>query len=238
MSAWTAIGLPLRRRALPARAEADLWLTDLAELPLDAGPNGLNRRERLLKLRIQQQFMLRLLLGSYLGRPGKDVAIRRNAHGKPALAPALALSGLSFNLSHSGSWLAIAVARGVPLGVDIEVERALPRAADLARRYYQPDEAAWLAGLDEPERSLAFLRQWTGREALAKATGAGLARALGGLRLGWSPCAIRALPDGWPEPAQWSLLAPDWPAGLVGHVAAPLPGLHLNAFFLTPARRH
>lgn len=232
MSTWLSIKLPLGRRALPRIGQIDLWLTDLAELPLDAGPGGASRKEQVLKRRVQQQFILRLLLGSYLGIPGKDVSLVRTDSGKPALSPALAESGLSFNMSHSGDWLAIALARDVAVGVDIECARALRRPADLARRYFPADEAEWLGRLREPELSTAFMGQWTAREALVKAVGRSLAESLCGLKLGWDPTTIRALPPAWPSADEWSLVRPPTPAGVIAHVATPARNMTLERYFL------
>lgn len=232
MSGWLSISLPLRRRALPRLGQIDLWLTDLSELPLEAGPSGTTRKEQVLRRRIQQQFILRLLLGSYLGLPGKDVSPVRSERGKPVLPGSLAESGLNFNLSHSGNWLAIAVARNVPVGVDIECRRVLRRPADMARRYFPADEAEWLAGLEEPALSRAFISQWTAREALVKATGSTLAESLGQLALDWMPTTIRTLPEDWPEVESWSLIKPEMPSSVLGHVASPAPDLVVNRHFL------
>ncbi len=232
MNKWTAVQLPLRRRALPRRSTIDLWLTDLTDLPLEAGPSGLTRKERVLKQRIQQQFVLRLLLGSYLGMPGKDVALMRSERGKPHLKPALAVTGLRFNVSHSGSWLAIVIARELNVGVDIEAERQLRRPAELARRYFSAAEADWLSSLEEPELSREFKLLWTAREALVKAAGSGLGESLAEISLDWQPVRALTLPAAWPEPADWSLLSPEMPAGVVGHVAAAATDLTLNRYLL------
>ncbi len=230
MSRWRAVELPLKRRALPRHGHLELWLTDLAELPLDAGPTGLNRRERVLKRRIQQRFVLRLLLGSYLGIPGKDLKIIQADGGKPCLAGEQAISGLKFNMSHSGNWLAIVVARGLEVGVDLECQRTFRRPVDLARRFFTDSEADHLAQLAEPECSQAFLDQWTAREALVKAQGCGLAGALGHMALHSDPPRIKTLPEDWPE--DWQLIAPEWPGDLIGHVAAPTNQAELDCFFL------
>lgn len=229
---WNSVVLPLTRRALPAAGQVDLWLTDLDDLPLEAGPSGLTRREQVLKRRIQQQFVLRLLLGSYLNRPGKDVSIVRGQYGKPMLATPLDATGLSFNLSHSGGWLAIAVARGLEVGVDIEGERKLKRAVDLAKRYFSRAEADWIAGLADADQARAFLAQWTAREALVKSTGTGLAGALGHIALHWQPTRIKTLPADWPPAADWSLISPEMPAPLTASLAAPRPEVAFSCHFL------
>lgn len=234
MNAPEVVGLPVKHRALPQDGRAEVWLTDLSRLPLDAGPSGLSRKERILKRRIQQKFLLRLLLGAYLQCPGKSVRLVRDDRGKPALSGEHANSGLSFNVSHAGAWLAVAVGRDAALGVDIESERRLPRAVSMARRFFSADEADWLQRQDEPFLSRHFLQQWTGREALVKARGSGLAGALGRIELGWQPATIRRLPEEWPEPARWSLLPLDLPDGLVGHVAAEQSTLATSIVRLDP----
>ncbi|MGY6586797.1 MAG: 4'-phosphopantetheinyl transferase superfamily protein [Wenzhouxiangella sp.] len=229
---WQRQSLPLTPRSLPAPGTLEVWLCNIAALPLQAGPDGSGRREQVLRRRIQQQFLLRLLLGSYLDRPGKDLRLVRGEHGKPALAKGQSSNGLQFNLSHSGDWLALVFGSGAGVGVDIEVHRTLRRAGDLARRYLPASEADWLNSLAEPERSRAFIAQWTAREALVKARGSSLAQSVAGLALDWSPTRISALPPGWPSAEQWTLLAPAAPAELGLHIASPEPGLDCRLFHL------
>lgn len=227
--------LPLRPRALPVAGSVDLWLVDLADLPLDPVPSGTNRSGALRARRIRQQFMLRLLLGSYLGCPGREVELTRRERGKPGLGGPHADSPLQFNLSHSGGWLAMVVARDCPVGVDIEYERSLPRAAALARRYFPNAEARLLVSLDEPFRSRSFLQHWTAREALVKAHGCGLAGMLKRIELTGSPPALARLPQEWVESAPWSLVMPRLPGGVVGHVAAASGKMRVQTYLLDPS---
>src|SRR5699024_6362856 len=80
------VRLPLGRRPLPPAGQADVWLIDLEELPLDTPGSGITRRQRIMQRRIRQRFFLRLLLSTYLGCPGKDIRLTRSGRGKPALA--------------------------------------------------------------------------------------------------------------------------------------------------------
>jgi phosphopantetheinyl transferase len=91
-----------------------------------------------------------------------------NAWGKPAVAGLAAAP--SFNLSHSGDAIAIAVA-GTDIGVDIERVRPLRHPQEVARHVFHPQELAWLAA--QPESMRAFFRLWTLKEALLKAAGTG-----------------------------------------------------------------
>jgi 4'-phosphopantetheinyl transferase len=115
--------------------------------------------------------------------------------------------------------MALAFARDHDPGIDIELERGLPRAVDLARRFLSAEEAEWIAGLEPAGQASAFLRQWTAREALVKAQGCGLAGALAELAIDASAPIIRRLPPGWPSPERWRLIRLPLPEGLVGHLA-------------------
>jgi 4'-phosphopantetheinyl transferase len=124
--------------------------------------------------RSMQRHPLRALLGVYLGLPVDAVVLVNGEHGRPELvAPWNQL--LQFNWSHSGDKAVIAVARGVVPGIDIEQIRPRPRAMQLARRFFHPDEVAALAALDTAELECRFLELWTGKEAVLKALGRGVA---------------------------------------------------------------
>src|SRR5262249_42702143 len=82
------------------------------------------------------------LLAAYLQCTPGDVHFERNQHGKPFLpGPAV----LQFNLSHSSGALLVAVSRKQALGVDIERLGRQRPVLELARRYFDAEEAAALA---------------------------------------------------------------------------------------------
>lgn len=110
------------------------------------------------------------LLIAYSGRD-EPPAILRGEHGKPYSTE---LDGLEFNVSHSGSHALIALARHLPIGIDIEGPGRARSIDDIAQRYFAPSEAAALRRLPEEQRRVAFLRLWTGKEAVLKALGHGL----------------------------------------------------------------
>jgi 4'-phosphopantetheinyl transferase len=86
---------------------------------------------------------------------------------------------VSFNLSHTKGAVGVAVIAqaGVAVGFDIEwIDRSVDLA--IADRYFRPEEVAWVESLDAPLRPYGFLRLWTLKEALMKATGEGLSREL------------------------------------------------------------
>ena len=147
---------------------------------------------------------LRQVLASYLGVPAEAVVLVDGEHGRPVLADGLHPS-LDFNWSHSGDRAVLAVGRAIVPGIDLERRRPRPRALDIAERYFDPTEAAALAGLPESERDEAFLRLWTAKEAVLKALGRGLAFGLHRLCItpAGEPLALRRLQG---EPAShWQL---------------------------------
>ncbi len=126
------------------------------------------------------------MLATYLGIPVDAVRLELAPHGRPLLAPEHD-EAFSFNWSHSGDQALIAIARGIVPGIDLERLREHPRALEIARRYFSPDEAAVLEGLEPARRDRAFLEIWTAKEAVLKAVGRGIAFGLDRLSIGGSP---------------------------------------------------
>jgi len=121
--------------------------------------------------RAHARAVLRELLGAYAGTAIGDADIASNEHGKPFVRT---LDGLEFNLSHAGTDIVLAFARGQALGVDVEHLRRRAVSAEVARRFFHASEADALARLPEALRQLAFLQLWTHKEAVLKAIGHGL----------------------------------------------------------------
>jgi 4'-phosphopantetheinyl transferase len=117
---------------------------------------------------------LRQLLGSLLAAPPGDIAMIAGAHGKPALAGEYAATELQFNLSHSGSLGLVGWAWSRAIGVDIECWRQTHDEAALVRRFFSPSEVAAYEALAPAQRTAAFFRCWTRKEAYVKAVGRGL----------------------------------------------------------------
>jgi 4'-phosphopantetheinyl transferase len=117
---------------------------------------------------------LRRILGGYLHQPAKEISFHANRYGKPALAGEA--SQLDFSLSHSRSIAVLAVAHGLPVGVDVEEVR--PIEPGVAASHFSPSELADLNGLQGDAWFSGFYRCWTRKEAILKGEGVGLHRAL------------------------------------------------------------
>lgn len=95
---------------------------------------------------------------------GKNCAWETGAYGKPALA-----DGRQFNLSHAGDYAVLATADD-SIGVDVEIIRPVD-CLRIAKRFFHPDELAYLQAQSEPEA--AFFALWTLKESYGKALGRG-----------------------------------------------------------------
>ncbi|MFI0793374.1 4'-phosphopantetheinyl transferase family protein [Micromonospora rubida] len=116
--------------------------------------------------------LLRRAGGVLLGRAEAEIQVGRDAAGQP-LVHAGDAAELPVSVSHAGDAVVVAARRAGPVGVDVEAHRELPAVA-LARRWYAPEEAAWLADRPAERRAEAFLLLWTAKEAVGKALGRGL----------------------------------------------------------------
>jgi 4'-phosphopantetheinyl transferase len=132
---------------------------------------------------------LRRILGAYLHRPAQKIRFHVTRFGKPELLdehPAL-----SFSLSHSHSVGLLAVARDGPIGVDVEDIR--PIEAEVATGHFSAGELFDLSRLQGPAWLSGFYRCWTRKEAILKAEGVGLQRALNSFDVSLLPGAAPVL---------------------------------------------
>ncbi|WP_165075447.1 4'-phosphopantetheinyl transferase family protein [Paludisphaera rhizosphaerae] len=134
------------------------------------------RAERLVRARDGRKFVkcrgaLRSILGGLSHVAPDSVAFEVGPGGKPMLPD----GPWRFNVSHSGELALIAVAQNVELGVDVEEYRTIQQSDRIVESYFTAAESAEFRRLDEDDRSEAFIRGWTRKEAVVKAQGVGLA---------------------------------------------------------------
>lgn len=136
---------------------------------------------------VQTRAVLRMLLGSLLGRPPGSLVLDYGPYGKPSLRDH---HDCCFNVAHSGDYALLALSDGLQLGVDIERQRATSDLDALARMVFSPSEMqAWVA-LPDAERVPKFFSIWAAKEALVKAIGRGLGLGITALDVGGLPaCA-------------------------------------------------
>ncbi|WFE65082.1 4'-phosphopantetheinyl transferase superfamily protein [Micromonospora sp. WMMD714] len=111
---------------------------------------------------------------------------------------------LHVSVSHSAARVVVAIARDTVCGVDIE--RVALRGDRIPVSALSPAERRVLDGLPEQRRLAGFIRYWTRKEAVLKATGDGLVL----------------------SPADLTVSAPDAPASLLSWANRPPPHVEVH----------
>jgi 4'-phosphopantetheinyl transferase len=173
-----------REAVLPERlplGEVHVWRERIGEpSPCAEGllsADERRRADRLLRQEdrwrfVQARAALRTILARYCGAGPDAIVLREGRNGKPELERRPSCRDICFNLSHSGELALLAFAVGTPVGVDVEAVRPIPEEQELAQRFLTASERLALGAVRD--RESAFLRIWTLKEALLKATGEGL----------------------------------------------------------------
>jgi 4'-phosphopantetheinyl transferase len=145
---------------------------------------------------------LRRLLGEYVDAEPTEVALTIDGNQKPRLAIEHSVLDLRFNVSHSGDLAVIGFALGCEVGIDVEQLREVGHLEQIARRFFHLSETGAVLAAPASARNLAFLRCWTGKEAILKALGTGIVGNLAGFQVpigddwqGWVECSAGP-PDG------------------------------------------
>lgn len=142
--------------------------------------------------------LARLALASASGVAPDDVEIHARAGGKPHVP-----GGPQFSLTHahdaSGEGAAaIVVAPDQAVGIDLEAVGRAAELRELVPRRYSADEQRMLGRCDDNGRAERMVWLWTAKEAVIKATGAGLRTPLESISVDWSD-------DGTLKTAGWYL---------------------------------
>jgi phosphopantetheinyl transferase len=133
-------------------------------LPADNFP-GARRRSLLARA------LLRRMLVHTTGIPPGGWVFEVEPSGRPSVRNASCERVPSISLAHSGGWVAVAASDAVTIGIDIEVHRPRRNLSGIAAAAFGPDEQRLVAA----DGAASFYRIWTLREAMAKASGEGIA---------------------------------------------------------------
>jgi 4'-phosphopantetheinyl transferase len=121
--------------------------------------------------------LLRQLLGKSFGIDAALIRFSTTEVGKPFVAfPEN--TGIYFNLAHSGRQIVYAFSKYPDTGIDIERIRTVDDIDILARKYFSAEEYAIVINLPSWEKNKAFIRIWSIKEALIKASGCPLEHGL------------------------------------------------------------
>jgi 4'-phosphopantetheinyl transferase len=165
--------------------------------------------------------ILRVLLSKHLDIMPAEIAFAHTRNGKPFVADYAAR--VHFNLSHSGERALYAISQTCAPGVDIEYLNRDIDYSGLAERFFTRRECAALQLIPESGRKRAFFACWTRKEAVTKATGAGLSLPLDQFEVTLAPDAAPRLLDSAAVPQLagcWNLYAPDIGNDYIAAVAA------------------
>lgn len=161
---------------------------------------------------------LRWVLARRLDVPPPAVQIERGERGRPRLS---ADGSFDFNVSNTRGIALIGVCEtsGVRIGLDLEHAERSVNHAGLARRVLTAREKEAMGRLAEDRQRGTFLRLWTCKEAMSKATGDALSAPFRRMDVGLLPSL--ALLDGPAPylPQQWALAPVDVPDGFIGTLA-------------------
>ena len=163
---------------------------------------------------------LRHLLSQIVSVSADAIRFDHEGNGKPRLAGVHPT--VHFNLSHADAMALIGVTTLASIGVDIERLRTIPDADDVAARFFAPGGLRAFKGLPPDDRIRGFLNCWTRKEAVIKATGAGLAMPLDGFEVSLEPngpALMRKCPIPDEDRHGWSLHHIDVAADYIGAVA-------------------
>jgi 4'-phosphopantetheinyl transferase len=240
----------LLRRGLAA-GQVDVWLVASDEISAD----DLRSYERLMssdeharwtrfvvpKPRLQH-LVARALLRTTLSRYVKVAPGRwqfdTNAYGRPHIAAPTLASDLRFNISHTDGLVALAVANGLEIGIDVEnVTRSLD-VSQLAPSVFAPAEVATLERTAELDRADVFFSFWTLKEAYIKARGMGLSLKLDGFAFDLSGTHPRvSFNDRCPDdPSRWQFrrYLPTATHALAVAVSAPANAVDVRLIWVVP----
>lgn len=227
-AAFTAV----RMSTLPPLPEGCIvYLVDLSQSPVPPEqawqaltPDEQHRAYRFRHPEHQQQYiqchaMLRRILAKHADVAEPEIELQLSEFGKPALSGSAAQTGITFNISHSGAYAVIAVARNRAVGVDIEQAKQQRDLMDIARHCFAKDEYMAIRELDTPLRTAAFYSCWSRKESFIKATGKGLTMPLDKFAVSVlpdSPATLNAINQEYGNIAHWQMYTLLTPPGYFG----------------------
>jgi len=227
---------PLQQLQPPQGHVVHLWHLDFNKLATPLAPDSASRSCELsvARQRAVRRFYLRLLLGAYLGLPGRDIHIIRRIKGRPELDLSQSGGRIDFSVSRSSGCYLIGISSGAPIGVDLEVAaRQAGKPLALAKRYFSAAETEVLSQLKAKQLHRAFMHTWSCNEAIVKAIGTGIANQLYRFSVDVNPAnppAVLSMLDD--DPHAWKLAMAEPASGAIAAVAVRQAQVILKGFSL------
>ncbi|MGL5832081.1 MAG: 4'-phosphopantetheinyl transferase family protein [Waterburya sp.] len=223
------------------RANLDLSPSEIEELTTLLSTDEIARANKFHFVQHKSRFIaargiLRQLLGNYLKVSPCSLTFTYSDRGKPQL-PHNSL--LQFNLSHSQNYGLFGFTLNHLIGVDLEYQRVMPDALNIAQRFFSVREFKMLAEVPQEQQSKLFFQLWTAKEAYLKAIGTGLSGSLASIEISFdenhSPYLSPSQKD-QVETNAWSLYSCTPEINYLGAIAinSGISEQHLNYWHWSP----
>jgi 4'-phosphopantetheinyl transferase len=125
--------------------------------------------------------LIRTTLSKYFPIRPEKWEFTKSKWGRPAIAPSVLDTSLSFNISHTSNFVVLAVVADGTIGVDVEAVTDHVSPLDVAGTFFSRHEYVELKAMPAQHRLRRFYEFWTLKEAYLKALGAGLSLPLNSL---------------------------------------------------------
>lgn len=171
----------------PIADNTHIWLLDVSTINEEMQAHALNllsseelKRAASFSYRqssyIVSRVFLREILAQYCKCSSDSLVFDVGPQGKPCLTNVP--YPVSFNLSHSGNFIVLAINATARVGIDIEISRKR-QFMRIAEDYFHAQEVMQLKSCaNEQEQAAVFLQLWTLKEAFLKARGDGISGGL------------------------------------------------------------
>jgi 4'-phosphopantetheinyl transferase len=222
-------------------ASIDRTQAEISEFERFLSPEETNRARRFRKVSDRERYLvrqgiLRGLLSRYLSCAPNEVEIHRDVNGKPYLSARMNPYNLQFSESDSDNMAAFAFGSPSRLGVDIEKIREFPDMLEIVEQHFTRREKHDVLSCPEDQRLILFYRFWTRKEAVLKAHGEGLLKALNSVDVaagqGRGPWRVRVA--GEPAAEEYSITDIEGPVSFAAAVAiaSNLTGICISVNFI------
>lgn len=152
---------------------------------------------------VSRRWVLRTILSDYCRIEPQALQLQREENGKPFVIG----RPVQFSFSHSRGNAAIAIAESGLIGIDIEGLPSIETCTEVADRLLTANEAKGMPVSRNFDYRKSFLRYWTIKESIIKATGEGLSRDLHDIELNTvnQQPVLSKLPASYGQTGEWVL---------------------------------
>lgn len=213
----------------------DRTQVELSDFEKILSPKEIDRARRFRRVSDRERYLarqgiLRRLLSQYLNCNPSFIEIDRDVNGKPYLAARMGLDNLQFSESDSDNMGAFAFSRSSRLGVDIEKIREFPDMLEIVEQHFGQREKHKVRSCPQNQRLILFYRFWTRKEAILKAQGEGLLKALNCIDVATDedrgPWRVKVA--GEPVVEEYSVMDIDGPPTFAAAVAVAGPAVEIS----------